>query len=110
MNTRNILASILVLALSAGIANVAFAQGKTRAEVGQELIDAQANGSNLVTDTSYPDVSPIYQQQAAATKVSHQDGYGTEPHGANMTGHKMMPASNDTCVGPMSFCSVYFGG
>jgi hypothetical protein len=36
-------------------------QGKTRAEVYQELIEAQQNGLNFVTDASYPEVSPGFQ-------------------------------------------------
>ena len=36
-------------------------QGKTRAEVYQELIEAQQNGLNFVTDASYPEVSPAFQ-------------------------------------------------
>lgn len=46
----------------------AFAQGKTRAEVYQELIEAEQNGLNYVTDTSYPDVNPIFAQQVAQHK------------------------------------------
>ena len=43
----------------------AFAQSKTRAEVYQELVEAQHNGLNYVTDTSYPDVNPIFAAQVA---------------------------------------------
>jgi hypothetical protein len=39
----------------------AFAQGKTRAQVYQELVEAQQNGLNFVTDSSYPDVNPMFQ-------------------------------------------------
>lgn len=45
-----------------------FAQGKTRAEVYQELVDAQQNGLNYVTDTSYPDVNPMFAPQVARMK------------------------------------------
>jgi hypothetical protein len=48
----------------------AFAQGKTRAEGYQELIEAQQNGLNYVTDTSYPDVNPIYMPQV--TRMKHE--------------------------------------
>jgi Domain of unknown function (DUF4148) len=49
----------------------AFAQGKSRAEVYQELIEAQQNGLNYVTDTSYPDVNPIFASQVARMKREH---------------------------------------
>jgi hypothetical protein len=52
--------SIAVLASSS-----AFAEGKTRAQVYQELIEAQQNGLDYVTDSSYPDVNPIFAQQVA---------------------------------------------
>ncbi|MGF6239994.1 MULTISPECIES: DUF4148 domain-containing protein [Paraburkholderia] len=55
--------SVAVLASSS-----AFAEGKTRAQVYQELIEAQQNGLNFVTDSSYPDVNPIYAQQVAHMK------------------------------------------
>ncbi len=48
-----------------------FAQGKTRAEVYQELVDAQQNGLNYVTDTSYPDVNPMFAPQVARMKQQH---------------------------------------
>jgi purine nucleoside permease len=52
--------SVAVLASSS-----AFAEGKTRAQVYQELIEAQQNGLSYVTDSSYPDVNPIFAQQVA---------------------------------------------
>jgi hypothetical protein len=52
--------SIAVLASSS-----AFAEGKTRAQVYQELIEAQQNGLDYVTDSSYPAVNPIFAQQVA---------------------------------------------
>lgn len=55
--------SVAVLASSS-----AFAEGKTRAQVYQELIEAQQNGLNYVTDSSYPDVNPVFAQQVARLK------------------------------------------
>ena len=49
----------------------AFAQGKTRAEVYQELTEAQPSGLNHVTQTSYPDVNPICTAQVARMKQAH---------------------------------------
>lgn len=45
-----------------------FAEGKTRAQVYQELITAQQNGLNYVTDTSYPEVHPSFTEQVARRK------------------------------------------
>ncbi|WP_025600625.1 DUF4148 domain-containing protein [Burkholderia sp. WSM2230] len=56
--------SVAVLAASSNV----FAQGKTRAEVYQELIEAQQNGLDYVTDASYPDVSPVFAHQVEQHK------------------------------------------
>ena len=58
--------SLVVLASSS-----AFAQGKTRAEVYQELIEAQQNGLNYITESSYPDVNPLFAAQVARMKEKH---------------------------------------
>ncbi|CAE6806054.1 DUF4148 domain-containing protein [Paraburkholderia haematera] len=55
--------SVVILAASSS----AFAEGKTRAQVYQELIEAQQNGLDFITDSSYPDVNPVFAQQ-----VKHQ--------------------------------------
>jgi hypothetical protein len=60
MQLQNVTA-VLALALSSvALAANASAQEKTRAEVRQELIEAQNNGLNFVIDTSYPDGNPLY--------------------------------------------------
>jgi hypothetical protein len=56
--------SFVVLAASSS----AFAQGKTRAQVYQELIEAQQNGLDYITDASYPDVSPVFAHQVEQRK------------------------------------------
>lgn len=63
--------AIAAMSLSVLISSGAFAQSKTRAEVYQELIEAQQNGLNYVTDTSYPDVNPIFAAQVARMKQEH---------------------------------------
>ena len=60
--------SVAVLASSS-----AFAEGKTRAQVYQELIEAQQNGLNYVTDSSYPDVNPVYAQQVSRLRQQALD-------------------------------------
>jgi hypothetical protein len=105
--------SMLVLA-SAGAVTQASAQEKTRAEVRQELIQAEANGSRFVTDTSYPDVSPIFTQQVAHLKMQ-TSGEGAAMSGSTAAGQRtsspMHSAAADTtaCVGPAGFCTPYFG-
>jgi hypothetical protein len=53
-----VLGLAMVLLASAGIASNASAQEKTRAEVRQDLVQAEDNGLRFVTDASYPDVAP----------------------------------------------------
>jgi len=60
--------SIAVLASSS-----AFAEGKTRAQVYQELIEAQQNGLDYVTDSSYPAANPIFAQQVARLQQQAAD-------------------------------------
>jgi hypothetical protein len=55
--------SVAVLFLATIASAHAFAQTKTRAQVYQELIQAQQDGRDFVTDTSYPDVNPIFAHQ-----------------------------------------------
>ncbi|ABE34297.1 hypothetical protein DR64_6976 [Paraburkholderia xenovorans LB400] len=73
--------SVAVLAASSS----AFAQGKTRAEVYQELIEAQQNGLNYVTDTSYPDVSPVFAQQVAQHKEALAAQAAAATHAASQS-------------------------
>ncbi len=63
--------AITAISLAVLTSSGAFAQSKTRAEVYQELIEAQQNGLNYVTDTSYPDVNPIFTAQVARIKHEH---------------------------------------
>ena len=103
----------MITVVSAGIATNACAQGKTREEVRQELIQAESNGSRLVTDTSYPDVNPIYQQQADRPKEAAGNDVGAEvgaSSAAGSAGKSMRPAAPPPCAGPLSFCSPYIGG
>jgi hypothetical protein len=95
----------IALIVGAGVATQASAQELTRAEVRQQLIQAENNGSRLVTETSYPDVSPVFAQQAARGQALSQSGTGTGTAGTSASGYRAAPA----CVGPASFCTPYFG-
>lgn len=61
-----------VLSVAVLVSSSAFAEGKTRAQVYQELIEAQQNGLDYVTDTSYPEVNPIFAQQVARLRQQAQ--------------------------------------
>lgn len=100
--------SVAALVLTANFSN-AFAQAKTREEVQQELIQAENNGSRFVTDASYPDVSPMYQQQVAQMKAQHEySGVGAGSSGSSRSGGRVDKPR--PCVGPVSYCNPYFGG
>jgi hypothetical protein len=80
--------AILAMALAAFSSANVFAQEKTRAEVYQELVQAKQNGLDFVTDASYPDVSPMYQntvaylKQKALAKNGQQDNHAAADAGA----------------------------
>ncbi|WP_232447884.1 DUF4148 domain-containing protein [Burkholderia ubonensis] len=103
----------LIFFAGAGIAVGAPAQEKTRAQVRQELIDAQRNGLNFITDTSYPVVAPIFEQQVNRLKQQNSDsGMGSAMTGTSETGRvkrQSPPSDPATCVGPVSFCDIYSG-
>jgi hypothetical protein len=112
MNKRLVIALSMALLASAGIATSASAQEKTRAEVRQELIQAENNGSRFVTDTSYPDVNPIFAQQVARNQQKTSSVGGSEMTGssaAGVGGRSAAGKPESNCVGPNSFCSIYFG-
>lgn len=113
MKTRNFLLTLALAISSVALSANASAQGKTRAEVRQELIDAQNNGLNYVTNASYPDVSPIYEQQVERLQMLHS-GSGPATSGTSDAGQKAdvpmdTSRAKDDCVGPAGFCNPYFG-
>ncbi|HEF5872136.1 TPA: DUF4148 domain-containing protein [Burkholderia cenocepacia] len=113
MKTQWLVAATVAVVSLAGVATQASAQALTREQVRQELIDAENNGLRFVTDTSYPDVSPLFQQQAgrmpqrqASTAVGSDPAMSSEAgKPATMSPHPGTAA----CVGPASFCTIYFG-
>jgi hypothetical protein len=121
MQVRKVMAILLLSSASVGFISTAQAQGKTREQVRQELIEAEHNGSMYVTDTSYPDVNPIYQHLVDQKKSTHANdsAVGPELNGSTETGRSAVhesrpmpdgPSHDDSCVGPVSFCEIYFGG
>ncbi|MFC0397705.1 DUF4148 domain-containing protein [Paraburkholderia rhizosphaerae] len=113
MNAKTLIGLSLIAFTSFGIVNSASAAEKTRAQVRQELIEAENNGSRFVTETSYPDVSPIYQQQVARMQQRNDSGVGAGTTGTSQSGHRTALNATSTaanCVGPVSFCNPYLGG
>ena len=113
MNTHWLVAATVAAMSLAGVATQASAQALTREQVRQELIDAQNNGLRFVTDTSYPDVSPLFQRQAeqmpqrqSSTAVGSDPAVSSEAGKPAAMSPRQRPAA---CVGPASFCSIYFG-
>jgi hypothetical protein len=69
--------AIAVIAIATVASASAFAQSKTRAQVYQELIQAQQDGRDYVTDTSYPDVNPIFAHQLEQQQARMAQAPGT---------------------------------
>ncbi|MHB9841887.1 DUF4148 domain-containing protein [Paraburkholderia terrae] len=114
MKTRAFIALSIALFATAGIATSASAHDKTRAEVRQELIQAENNGLGFVTDTSYPAVNPIFEQQVARLQSQTDSSSGAPMGGSSAAGNAAVSAIGSSaapsaCVGPLGFCSPYFG-
>lgn len=120
MKIRKIGYALLMSCTSLAFVAAANAQGLTREQVRQQLIEAQQNGSAYVTDSSYPEVSPLYRQQVAQQRVkqAQDSGMGPQMDGSTQSGTRAMPPAasahpstetHDACVGPASFCNIYFG-
>jgi hypothetical protein len=77
--------SVLTLA-SMSVFTDAFAQEKTRAEVRQELIQAEDNGLQYVTDASYPAIDPAYAQLVAQRAQQADSGVGADMSGTCASG------------------------
>ena len=100
----------ILFALSAVLlaSSSAFAQGVTRAEVKQQLVTAEQNGSGFVTDASYPDVSPVNVNQVAyLKKQAGNASVGGTAAGTYQSGSGA-PVDN-SCVGPRTYCDIYAG-
>jgi hypothetical protein len=112
VNKLSSIALSMIFLAMAGITSNAFAQEKTRAEVRQELIQAETNGLRFVTDTSYPEINPIFEQQAARLKQQSDSGVGADMTGSSATGTARLARNHPAtqgCVGPVDFCAPYFG-
>ncbi|WP_321848365.1 DUF4148 domain-containing protein [Burkholderia diffusa] len=113
MNTHWLVAATVAAMSVASVATPASAQALTRAQVRQQLIDAENNGLRFVTDTSYPDVSPLFRQQAEQMpRHQAETAVGSDPAATSDAGRPTILPSHPrsaACVGPESFCTPYFG-
>jgi hypothetical protein len=107
------LLSCVLFALSGG----AYAEGLAREQVRQQPIKAQQNGLAYVADASNPDISPVYQNEVDEQRATHahNSDMGPQSEGSSQSGESAaMPTQqgsdhHDDCVGPVSFCNIYFG-
>ncbi|WP_415774562.1 DUF4148 domain-containing protein [Paraburkholderia sp. J94] len=116
MKTGRSIALSLLVAAAAGYATVSSAQGLTRADVRADLVRVEQAGYSPAggDDANYP-----AEIQAAEAKVAaHQpqnakanDAVGGAPMGTSAAGTRVAPKKPGPleCVGPASFCNVYFG-
>jgi len=122
MQLRKFLGIVMLSSVSALSVGAAHAEGLTRAQVRQQLIEAQQDGLGYVTDASYPDISPVYKAEVEQrrAKRAHDSGFGGQTDGSTASGiagtaaampvQTGSPAPKDNCVGPVSFCNLYSGG
>ena len=122
--------ALLALTLSAVVGSTStFAQSAsvplTRAQVRADLIRLEQAGYNPASenDLNYPlDIQAAQakvaaqdaeQQTAAPQQKKSDSAMGAETKGTSDSGHKKQethPSDPSTCVGPASFCNLYFGG
>ncbi|WP_420956326.1 DUF4148 domain-containing protein [Burkholderia gladioli] len=93
------------------LSSFAHAEGLSRAQVRQQLIEAEQNGSLNYTDASYPEVSPVFRQ-AIASGAAATSAYGSAMSAKTEGGHRAIALTAgmpSACVGPASFCNIYAG-
>src|SRR5471030_1136895 len=114
MNMRGVAAlPVVLLAITGFVSNVS-AQEITRQDVGQELAQADNNGSPRIADTAYLDANPAVVREADSQNRVNADGLGLDMQGSSAAGRSTSMSRGDrtrpsTCVGPISFCNIYFG-
>jgi len=104
--------SVVIFIVASFTSSIAIAQGLSRAQVQQQLVEAQQNGTQHVTNSSYPDLGRVYQSQDPNPQTKAASAYGGVPSDTAVYGsHALFPgtASREACVGPVSFCDLYKG-
>ena len=89
----------------------------TRAQVRADLVRLEQAGYNpaRASDPNYPDDILAAEAKVAAedAAASQQSGLGGVPGATTDSGNKSSDTSSshsDDCVGPVSYCNIYFGG
>ena len=106
--------ALAAAALSAPVLSFAQSNGPvTRAEVRSDLVQVERAGYNPARsdDASYPADIQAAEAKVAAQSTYQQaaQGYGGVPTNSTSSGSPMHTAMQSTCVGPVSFCTPYFG-
>lgn len=114
---KNALVCFALAASALAVPALSFAQSNaplTRAEVRADLIRVEQAGYSPSTsdDASYPaDIEAAEARIATQdNSPSSQSAYGGMPQNGNSSSGKpaRMPMPSD-CVGPVSFCNIFFG-
>ncbi|MFC6306640.1 DUF4148 domain-containing protein [Paraburkholderia dipogonis] len=106
--------TLAAAALSAPVLSFAQSNGPvTRAEVRSNLVQVERAGYNPARsdDASYPADIQAAEAKVAAQSTPQQttQGYGGVPANSTSSGGPTHTAMQSTCVGPVSFCTPYFG-
>ena len=106
--------ALAAAALSAPVLSSAQSNGPvTRAEVRSDLEQVERAGYNPARsdDASYPADIQAAEAKVAAQSTYQQatQGYGGVPTNSTSAGSPLHTAMQSTCVGPVSFCTPYFG-
>jgi hypothetical protein len=112
--------ALVCLALAAGALTapvLSFAQSNapvTRAEVRADLVRLEQAGYNpsVANDADYPASIQAAEAKVAAQDASQttQSSYGgVAQNGTASSGMRKAMPTDSSCVGPVSFCNVFFG-
>ncbi|WP_080433300.1 DUF4148 domain-containing protein [Burkholderia ubonensis] len=96
----------LAIVTMPAVSTSASAQQRTRDEVRQELVQSINDGARYVTNTSYPVTSSMYAREVEKLREANLAAPDTRASSPNAAQKESAP---EPCVGPASFCNVYFG-
>ncbi|CAB3800530.1 DUF4148 domain-containing protein [Paraburkholderia fynbosensis] len=111
------LAGIALVIGTLAVPALSFAQSNaplTRAEVRADLVRVEQAGfsPSAGSDTTYPANIQAAEAKIAAETTSQttQSGYGGVPqNGSTSSGAHARKSMGSDCVGPVSFCNLFFG-
>ena len=112
---KNILVCIALAASTLTAPVLSFAQTNspvTRAEVRADLVSVEKAGfdPSLGSDPHYPADIQVAEAKIAAGSDRPAQGYGgVSMNGASSSGTPVRSAMKSACVGPVSFCNLFFG-